>query len=115
MVYVARNELAEATPLFERAIQLDGEYATAFGQLGAALYLQQDYARAQEPLERAIEIERGAARRSAYQNVLGWTLLNSGALDRAEASFQAALTLDPDLDGARQGLAAVSAARSGGS
>jgi tetratricopeptide (TPR) repeat protein len=111
MVYVAMDDLASAIPYFAQATQLDPSYPTAVGQLGTAYYLQRDYARAQEPLERAIQIERSPARLSAYQHVLGWTYFNNGALDRAEAAFQQALTIDPDLDGARQGLEAVAAAR----
>jgi Tfp pilus assembly protein PilF len=67
--------------------------------------------RAQEPLQRAVQLERSPTRLSAYYHVLGWTYQGNGAIDQAQATFEQALSLDPQLDGARQGLAAVAAAR----
>ncbi len=58
-----------------------------------------------------MELERNQLRLSSYRHVLGWTYLRSGEIDRAEAEFESALTLNPGLDGARQGLEAIAVAR----
>jgi hypothetical protein len=48
---------------------------------------------------------------SAYRHVLGWTYFRLGMPEPATIEFQQALTLDPNLEGAKQGLAAIAAAR----
>ena len=111
LVRLLEDDLPAAIALFEQAAALDPDYSTAHGQLGTALYLQGNYTRAQEPLTRATQLERTSERLSTYRHVLGWTSLRLGNLDRAEEEFQAALALNPALDGAQQGLDAVALAR----
>ena len=57
-------------------------------------------------------MEQNHDRLSTYHHVLGWVYLKSDRFDEAQGQFEAALKLTPQLDGARDGLEAVKAARS---
>jgi tetratricopeptide (TPR) repeat protein len=111
IVYLAQEDLAAAISYFQQAIALDPDYSTPYGQMGNAYYSSGDYAHAEEPLVKAVQLESNPIRLSSYKHVLGWTYLRKGALDSAEAQFRGALDLSPNLEGARQGLAAVAAQR----
>lgn len=112
LLYLTQGDVPAALPYLEEATQLDPAYGTAQGQLGTARYFLGDYERAREPLEAAIRLEHNRDRLSTYQHVLGWVYLKSDQLDAAQAQFQAALAVNPQLDGARDGLEAVKIARS---
>ncbi|MBI4213478.1 MAG: tetratricopeptide repeat protein [Chloroflexi bacterium] len=113
MLYMAQSEVPAAIPYLEEAALLDPTYATAQGQLGTARYFQGDYERAREPLEAAVRLERNKDRLSTYRHVLGWVYLRSDLLDEAQVEFEGALTLNPQFEGARDGLAAVFQKRTG--
>lgn len=111
LLHLAREDYTTALSYFEQAAELDSSYSTALGQLGTTYYFQGDFARAQEPLVRVTQIERDPLRLSSYRHVLGWTYLRMGSLDSSEKEFHQALALNPDLAGARQGLAAIATLR----
>jgi protein O-GlcNAc transferase len=111
MVYLGQEDPAAAISYFQQAIALDPNYSTPHGQLGNAYYTSGDYVHAEDPLVKAVELEQSPLRLSSYKHVLGWTYLRQGSLDSAEAEFRGALDLTPNLEGARQGLAAVATAR----
>jgi len=111
MVYLAQEDYPAAISYFQQAIDLDPTYSTPYGQLGNAYYTSGDFVHAAEPLEKAVALEKNSVRLSSYKHVLGWTYLRNGSLDGAEAEFRGALDLTPNLDGARQGLAAVAQQR----
>jgi tetratricopeptide (TPR) repeat protein len=102
-----QERYAEAVEHFERAVQIDPTYATGYGQLGVIAYQRRDYARAQPLFERAIELERNAVRNASYRHALGWIYLRSNQPAEARAQFTKALELNPALQGAREGLAAL--------
>jgi tetratricopeptide (TPR) repeat protein len=110
---MAEQDYATAAPYFERAVELDPVYATAQGQLGTALYLQGILDPARGPLERAVQLERNPLPLSSYRHALGWVYLRTGALDEAEHELREALTLNPALDGAREGLRVLRTMRNG--
>jgi protein O-GlcNAc transferase len=111
MVFLSQEDYSAAISYFQQAIALDPGYSTPYGQMGNAYYTSGDYVHAEEPLAKAVEIEQNPLRLSSYKHVLGWTYLRKGSLDSAEREFRGALDLTPNLEGARQGLAAVATAR----
>ena len=111
LLYMAESDVPAAIPYLEEAAQLDPAYATAQGQLGTARYFQGDYERAREPLEAAVRLERNRDRLSTYRHVLGWVYLKLEMLDQAQTEFDAALALNPQFEGAKEGLATVKALR----
>jgi Flp pilus assembly protein TadD len=110
-VYLAQEDYGAAIAYFQQAILLDPTYSTPHGQLGNAYYTSGDYVNAEEPLVKAVELERNPVRLSSYKHVLGWTYLRKGSLANAEAEFRGALDLSPNLEGARQGLATLATMR----
>ena len=59
-----------------------------------------------------MRLERNKDRLSTYHHVLGWVHLKSGQLDQAQAQFEAALAVNPGLQGAKDGLDALRTTRS---
>ena len=103
-------DYSAAISYLREAVQTDPSYSTAQGQLGSAYYFEGDLADAQQPLEQAIQLEKNSDRLSSYHHVLGWVYLGLGQVDQSERQFQAALDINPKLEGAQQGMAAARAA-----
>jgi tetratricopeptide (TPR) repeat protein len=105
--YYALEQYDQAESHLQRAVEIDPGYANGWGQLGWVFYVQKAYDRAQPNFEKAADLEKDPAKNAAYRHALGWVYLNQGQYDRARQAFTKALELDPSLDGAKQGLAAV--------
>ena len=107
MVYHAREELEHAAERFQRAIELDPGYATAYAQLAWIHYGRREYDRAEPLFLRAIELDRDANRVAQYRHALGWIYVTSKRSTEAREQFTRALELSPGLQGARDGLAVL--------
>jgi tetratricopeptide (TPR) repeat protein len=105
MIYYAREEYEAALPPLERSIQIDPNYANGYAQLAWIAYVQAAYPKAQPLFERAIELDSDRARQAQYRHALGWSYVNTHQASRAREQFVKALELNPDLQGARDGLA----------
>ena len=68
-------------------------------------YVQRDYPKAQPLFEKAVELETDKGRLATYHHALGWIFVNTKQPDRARDQFRQALGLNPDLQGAKDGLA----------
>ncbi|MGH9313679.1 MAG: tetratricopeptide repeat protein, partial [Vicinamibacterales bacterium] len=104
-----RESLDRAIAFFERALTHDPNYASAYAGLGAAYDLKGSFLTLPDLIEKAIEslrkaIELNPKLANAY-SWLGSALGDLNRFDEAIASFQEALRLEPDDDGARSGLA----------
>jgi adenylate cyclase len=97
----------EARRLYEKAIELDPDYARAYAGL-AWTYLVEHWERwvgpEEQPLERALEYARQgvAVNRASHSNhlALGQVCLNKGLYDEALEALETAIALNPnDADG----------------
>ena len=104
MVYYALEEYGSAQSHLERAVEVDPTYATGFGQLGWVFYVQKQYDKAQPNFERAVELERDPGRNAAYRHALGWIYVSMKETAKARQEFTKALELNPQLEGAKEGL-----------
>jgi tetratricopeptide (TPR) repeat protein len=109
MVYHAREEYEHAIDRFQRAIELDPTYATAYAQLAWVHYGRREYDRAEPLFLRAIELDHDRGRLAQYRHALGWIYLNARRPTEARDQFTRALELNPNLQGARDGLALLQA------
>jgi tetratricopeptide (TPR) repeat protein len=113
LVALAQGQINRAIPLFERALELDPSYPTAAAQLGWLASRRGDDARAAPLFEIAVASDRDPARLAQYRQALGWSYLRLGRGSLAREQFTQALALDPTIQSAREGLAALGAARVG--
>jgi len=111
LVALAQGQINRAIPLFERALELDPRYPTAAAQLGWTASRRGDDARAAPLFEIAISADRDPVRLAQYRQALGWSYLRLGRGTLAREQFTRALQLDPSLQSAREGLAALGPAR----
>jgi serine/threonine protein kinase/Flp pilus assembly protein TadD len=109
MRQASRDSIDRAISLFERATELDPNYAEAWASLGGALQLKGMFLSISEFLVRAIDVLRKAI---ALQPTLagahawlGLSLLNLGQVGEAIASLRQAVALEPDNAQAHQALA----------
>jgi tetratricopeptide (TPR) repeat protein len=109
MRQATRDSIDRAIALFERATELDANYAEAWASLGGAFQLKGMFIgirgfieKAVEALHRAIAIKPNLVSAHAW---LGLSLLNLGQVEPAVASLQHALSLDPDDAQTHQALA----------
>ena len=100
---LAADQLEQARSTFQEALRLDPNAAGAKEGLEAVTRRQQELARAEA--ERKRRQERQAQAQAALSR--GKELLAAGKLKEAQAAFQQALTLDPELEAAREGQEAV--------
>jgi tetratricopeptide (TPR) repeat protein len=107
LVALARGQINRAVPLFEWALELDPRYPTAAAQLGWIASRRGDDARAAPLFEIAVATDRDPARLAQYRQALGWSYLRLGRGPLARDQFTWALRLDPSLQSAREGLAAL--------
>jgi len=105
----AREENAQAQRMYERAIDLEPEYATAYANLGWAYFLEWIMQWSQNPqsLERASELAKKAIALndslSLAHRLLGHVYLYRMQFEQAVAEKERAITLDPnDADGYAQ-------------
>jgi tetratricopeptide (TPR) repeat protein len=104
-----RDALDRAIALFERAVQLDPKYASAWSALGGAYTLKGGFLgmpqlleKAIEPLRRALELHPSLANAHVW---LGSALAGLGKIDEALASLRRAVEIEPDNADAHQTLA----------
>jgi serine/threonine protein kinase/tetratricopeptide (TPR) repeat protein len=104
-----RDAMDRAIALFERAVQLDPKYASAWAALGGAYTLKGGFLGMPSLLEKAIEPLRRALRLNpSLVNAhvwLGSALSGLGKLDEGLASLRMAVTIEPDNADAHQTLA----------
>jgi serine/threonine protein kinase/tetratricopeptide (TPR) repeat protein len=109
MRQATRDSIDRAIALFERATELDPNYASAWAALGGALQFKgmflsiRDYlVRAIDVLHRAIALQPAMASAHAW---LGLSQLNLGRVDEAIAALRQAQNLEPDNAQVHQALA----------
>ena len=104
-----RDAIDRAIALFERAVQLDPKYASAWAALGGAHTLKGGFLGMPQLLEKAIEpLRRALALNPRLVNAhvwLGSALAGLGKLDEGLASLQKAVEIEPDNADAHQTLA----------
>jgi len=100
---VAKNRLAEALKACDAALAKDGDFIDALINRGIILARLGDDLGAIASFKKAQH--RGGDRPEVSAN-LGWALLRVGRFAEAQASFRTALALRPDLQTAKDGLAA---------
>ena len=104
-----RDAIDRAIALFERAVQLDAKYASAWAALGGAYSLKGGFLGMPSLLEKAIEpLRRALGLNPSLVNAhvwLGGALSGLGKLDEGLASLQTAVTIEPDNADAHQALA----------
>ena len=93
---------AEKRRLYEKAIELDPDYGTAYALLALVMFLDwfRDMSGSDTVLERAFELARKAValddNNGTCQFVLGWTHLFRKSFELAEEYYQRALDLNPN-------------------
>jgi len=104
-----RDAIDRAIALFERAVQLDPKYASAWAVLGGAYTLKGGFLGMPQLLEKAIEpLRRALGLNPKLVNAhvwLGSALLGTGKLDEGLASLRTAVEIEPDNADAHQNLA----------
>ncbi len=92
--YASQGDKVKALEEYERAIELDPEYAEPYIRAGDMLAAQGDFEKAAEAYQYAAEIKPN----SVVANLkAGQALLEDGQLESAIEYFQRATELDPDL------------------
>ncbi|MCA1644061.1 MAG: tetratricopeptide repeat protein [Chloroflexi bacterium] len=105
--YVAETnaDYPAAVSLYKRAVDRAPERSyLGWGQLGWVFYVQKIYDKAQPNFEKAVVLEKDAAKNAEYRHALGWIYLNTKQWDKAKQEFTKALEENPDLQGAKDGL-----------
>jgi tetratricopeptide (TPR) repeat protein len=109
MRQATRDSIDRAIALFERASELDPNYAAAWASLGGALQLKGMFLSISDFLMRAIEVLRKAIAiqptLAEAHSWLGISLLNLGRVEEAIASLREAMALEPDNAQVHQALA----------
>ena len=104
-----RDAIDRAITLFERAVQLDPKYASAWAALGGAYTLKGGFLGMPQPLEKAIEpLRRALGLNPALVNAhvwLGSALSGLGQIDEGLVSLRTAVEIEPDNADAHQTLA----------
>jgi len=106
-VYYAMEEYEVAILHFQKAVEIDPNYASGYGQMALAYYVQKKYDRAQPLFEQAVALEKDPLKVAQYRHALGWIHLRAGRYAEARVQFSKALELDPSLQGAKEGLQAL--------
>jgi superkiller protein 3 len=104
MVYAAREDTERATHHLRRALEIDARYPTAYAQLAWIYYGRRDYEQAAPLFEQAIALDRDGGRLAQYRHALGWIYLTGQRPNDAHEQFTRALELNPNLQGAKDGL-----------
>lgn len=98
-----KDFLSEAINNANQATTLSKNYADAYFQRGYALYLLERWSDAEEPLAKAIELRKDAS----YYAVQGYNFYKLGKKPEAKQAAEAALTINPGLNEARELLKAL--------
>jgi tetratricopeptide (TPR) repeat protein/predicted Ser/Thr protein kinase len=103
-----RDALDRAIYLFDKALEIDPQYASAWAALGAAYNLKGNFLSMPELLERAIECERKAItfdpQSASARSWLAAALGNLGRTDEALDAAREGVRLDPQNSEARGAL-----------
>lgn len=109
LLYLQLGRPDLAVPEFEKAVELDPQYADAVFHLGTALAEQRRWEEAVTAYRTALSLPRLTAPDLAHQN-LGLALYHLQRYREAEESLRFALHLDPQLQAAYYNLGLVFAA-----
>ena len=85
----------------EKAIEIDPEYATAYGHLGVTYYVRRNYEEAIPNLKKAIDL---GARSEEHCYELGFSYAYLDQCDKAVPWFEGALEINPHSAVAQEGL-----------
>jgi TolB-like protein/Flp pilus assembly protein TadD len=102
-ILISRGNLAEAVRLFERAVELDPEYARAWADLGAAAwvapgwnYFDRDYrAISESAIERALELDENQSMAWAVKHNIDQDDEDGQDYNQAFESLDKAIEIDP--------------------
>jgi tetratricopeptide (TPR) repeat protein len=98
---VTQGQTAKAVEYFQKALQIDPNYAEANNNLGEELFREKKYVEAMEHYRRAIVANPNFA--EAHNN-LASVLFIQGKLDEAIVQYQKAIQLNTDFAGAHNNL-----------
>jgi tetratricopeptide (TPR) repeat protein len=101
-----KRKVNEAVAHYQKAVELNPQFAQANNNLGYALTQEGRFSDAIAPLQKAVELNPNYAK--AHNN-LGIALVQIGQLDKALAEFQKALIIIPDYSDAQKNLGIVQA------
>jgi len=90
--FLKKNDLEQALPLYEKALEIDPDYAKANLAMGLALTKMGRHEESKRYYQRCIELDPTNAQ--AFNN-LGMWFDRSGDLERARISFEKAVELQP--------------------
>jgi tetratricopeptide (TPR) repeat protein len=101
LLYYGNDQLALSQEKLEQAVEIDPTYARAWSQLGFTRYKRRNYEGAEEALEKAVDL--------GYDNVdtytaLGLVLYYLARCEEAMPFFNQALAVDPENNGALEGI-----------
>ncbi|MBW4606252.1 MAG: tetratricopeptide repeat protein, partial [Hassallia sp. WJT32-NPBG1] len=96
-----QGKVEEAIASYQKALQIDPNYANAHNNLGSALSDQGKLEEAIASYQKALQIDPNYA--NAHYN-LGYALQKQGKLEEAIASYQKALQIDPNYANAHYNL-----------
>lgn len=109
--YITQDSLNHATQMFNRAIDLDPEFALGYAGLGEAYWIRYEGTRNREFLERADSVLNRALELNAglapVQELLGTLSREKGEYEQAIRHFNRALAIDPNHSSSYRGLAGV--------
>jgi adenylate cyclase len=111
-ILLGKEANAQARQLYERALELDPQYAAAYARLSATYWAEWFFYGGQEQtLERAAELAQKAVALDESlpiaHNVLGWVYLLKKQHDQAQTEMERAITLDPNFANGYEGLSFV--------
>ena len=103
LLYRTRSAVSKARQLFEKAIELDPQFASAYTALGWSYHLQVEYGWTEfieQTSQRAVTLARKALSLDDFQpsahELLGSVYIRKGQYDLAVAELQQALDLNPN-------------------
>ena len=112
LVHLNLKDLPHAREAFNKAIQLNPDYADAHQNLGVTLAESGQWREAIKAYQKALSIPTYARPESVYTN-MGWAYYNIGQLQEAESALLQAIRLEPTLEAAyyHLGLVLIKAGR----
>jgi tetratricopeptide (TPR) repeat protein len=110
---LTKEAMAQAGQMFEKAIELDPQYAAAYAGLGWTYWMEWNWRWSRDPqtLEQAFELaQKAVALDDSLPNahaLLSWVYLGKGQPDQAIAEGERAIALDPNFADSYARLAEV--------